>query len=190
MYLNKVIHRVYPQAFDLRFYPIPFISYPQGLSTGKGLVVDNFRHAALTCGFVDTIDRCAIVQPRTRGRLRIANAVCLAMLAGLLLSQGTANAVTIGVTQKQISIDSLKLYAHSRIVNYKQFQCFNAIITKESHWNIDAHNGSHYGLGQMRSTHYRNLDGFRMIDATIKYVAKRYGSSCNAWAFHTKRGYY
>jgi hypothetical protein len=170
MYRNKVIHRVYPQAPN---------------------VVDNpFRHAAFERNSYPHIDRRAIVQPRTRGRLRIANAVCLAMLAGLLLSPFAANAVTIDVTQKQISIDSLKLYAHSRIVSYKQFQCFNAIITKESHWNINAHNGSHYGLGQMRSTHYRNLDGFRMIDATLKYVAKRYGSSCNALAYHKKHGWY
>ena len=190
MYRNKVIHRVYPQAFDLRFYPFYFVIYPQGLSTGEGSVVDNFRHAVPTCGFVDTIDACVIVQPRTRGRLRIANAVCLAMLAGLLFAPSAANAVTKGVTHKKISIDSLKLYAHSRIVSYKQFQCFNAIITKESHWNIDARNGSHYGLGQMRSTHYRNLDGFRMIDATIKYVAKRYGSSCKALAYHKKHGWY
>jgi hypothetical protein len=190
MYPNKVIHRSYPQAFDLRFYPIRFISYPQELSTGEGLLVDKFRHAVPTCGFVDTIDTCAIVQPRTRGRLRIANAVCLAMLAGLLLSPIAANADSKGVTHKQISIDLLKLYAHSRIVNYKQFQCFNAIITKESRWNVSARNGSHYGLGQMRSTYYRNLDGYRMIDATLKYIAHRYGSPCKALAYHGKHGWY
>ena len=88
------------------------------------------------------------------------------------------------------SVDHLKLYAHSRIVNYKQFQCFNALITKESRWNYQARNGSHYGLGQMRSRHYGNLDPFRQIDATLAYVTKRYNSNCKALAFHNLRGYY
>lgn len=88
------------------------------------------------------------------------------------------------------SIDHLKLYAHSRIVNYKQFQCFNAIITKESQWNYKAHNGSHWGLGQMKSKHYRNLDPYRQIDATLKYVAARYGDSCTALLHHKKHNWF
>jgi len=88
------------------------------------------------------------------------------------------------------SVDHLKLYAHSRIVNFEQFQCFSKIIYKESRWNVNAKNGSHYGLGQMRSKHYRNLDGYRQIDATIKYINHRYGSMCNALRFHLKVGHY
>jgi hypothetical protein len=88
------------------------------------------------------------------------------------------------------SVDHLKLYAHSRILNYKEFQCFNQIITKESRWSYTARNGSHYGLGQMRSKHYRDLDPYRQIDATLAYVTKRYKSNCNALAFHNRKGYY
>jgi hypothetical protein len=88
------------------------------------------------------------------------------------------------------SIDHLKLYAHSRILDYKEFQCFNKIITKESRWNYKAKNGSHYGLGQMRSQHYRDLDPYRMIDATLRYITIRYKTNCKAWAFHQDRNYY
>jgi hypothetical protein len=88
------------------------------------------------------------------------------------------------------SIDHLKLYAHSRILDYKEFQCFNKIITKESRWSYTARNGSHYGLGQMRSKHYRDLDPYRQIDATIRYVTNRYQTPCKAWAFHQERNYY
>ena len=88
------------------------------------------------------------------------------------------------------SIDHLKLYAHSRILDYKEFQCFNRILTKESRWSYTAKNGSHFGLGQMKSKHYRDLDPFRQIDATIKYITVRYQTPCNAWAFHQDRGYY
>ena len=88
------------------------------------------------------------------------------------------------------SVDQLKLYAHSRLLDYKQFQCFHKIITKESRWSYTARNGSHYGLGQMRSTWYRDLDPYRQIDATIKYITKRYSTSCKAWSFHEDRGYF
>jgi hypothetical protein len=88
------------------------------------------------------------------------------------------------------SIDHLKLYAHSRILDYKEFQCFNKIITKESRWSYLARNGSHFGLGQMRSKHYGDLDPFRQLDATIKYITIRYQTPCKAWAFHQERNYY
>jgi len=57
----------------------------------------------------------------------------------------TAFALTMGITEAQAanySIDHLKLYAHSRILDYKEFQCFNRIITKESRWSYTAKNGS------------------------------------------------
>jgi hypothetical protein len=88
------------------------------------------------------------------------------------------------------SIDHLKLYAHSRILDYKEFQCFNRIITKESRWSYTARNGSHWGLGQMRSKHYGTLDPYRQIDATLRYITKRYQTPCKAWAFHIERNWY
>jgi len=119
---------------------------------------------------------------------RIARRRCLVVLAGLCVIGITpANATK----EVKPSIDSLKLYAHSRIVNYKEFQCFEKLITKESNWRVKAINGSHYGLGQMRNPKYRNLDGFRMIDWSLRYVAHRYeGSSCKAFAHWQKRGWH
>ena len=93
-------------------------------------------------------------------------------------------------TATSYSVDHLKLYAHSRILNYKEFQCFNKIITKESRWSYTAKNGSHFGLGQMRSKHYRDLDPYRQIDASLRYITIRYLTSCKAWAFHEKKGFY
>jgi hypothetical protein len=86
--------------------------------------------------------------------------------------------------------DHLKLYAHSRIIDWKQYQCFVKIITKESTWNPKARNGSHYGLGQMRSKWYGTLDPYRQIDQTIKYITNRYQSPCKAWAFHERKGWF
>ena len=113
------------------------------------------------------------------------NFVVLFVLIALIAQLGPSSAHAANY-----SIDHLKLYAHSRIIDYKEFQCFNKIITKESRWNYLAKNGSHYGLGQMRSQHYRDLDPYRQIDATLKYVKARYSTSCKAWAFHQKRNFY
>jgi hypothetical protein len=115
--------------------------------------------------------------------MRIARRRSLVLL-GVLCVVGTtpAEAVT--------DIDNLKLYAHSRLISYEQFQCLNKLITKESNWRINAINGSHYGLGQMRNTKYRELDGYRQIDWTIRYIKGRYGSMCNSWRFFQKHGYH
>jgi len=114
---------------------------------------------------------------------RIARMRCL-VLVGALCIVGTTPAEAITKT------DYLKLYTHSRIIDYEQFICLSKIIYKESRWNPQAINGSHYGLGQMRSKHYRNLDPYRQIDATILYIKGRYGSMCKAWEFHKAKGYY
>jgi len=90
----------------------------------------------------------------------------------------------------QNNVDHLKIYAHVKLVSYKEFQCFNAIIHKESRWNYKARNGSHYGLGQMRSKHYGTLDPFAQIDRTIAYIKHRYDTSCKAWKFHKVKGFY
>jgi hypothetical protein len=110
--------------------------------------------------------------------------------AAIVLAAITSITSIPEATAKNYSIDHLKLYAHSRILDYKEFQCFNRIITKESRWNYLAKNGSHYGLGQMRSKHYRDLDPFRQIDASLKYITIRYESNCKAWAFHEMKGFY
>lgn len=119
---------------------------------------------------------------------RIARRRCLVVLGVLCVMGITPASATKDVKP---SIDYLKLYAHSRIVNYKEFQCFNTLITKESNWRVNAINGSHYGLGQMRNPLYRNLDGFRMIDWSLRYMTHRYsGSSCKALAHWQKHGWH
>lgn len=113
----------------------------------------------------------------------------IVLLGALCLFIGSS-AIWVQPAEATTKEDLFKLYAHSRIIEYKQFRCLSSIIHKESRWNPNAVNGSHHGLGQMRSEHYRTLDPFRQIDATIAYIKKRYGSMCNAWRFHQKKGYY
>ena len=133
--------------------------------------------------------------PSTRGSepvSRIARSRCLMVLAVLCVIGMTPANATKDVNTTT-SIDFLKLYAHSRIVNYKEFQCFNKLITAESNWRVEAinPNGKHFGLGQMRNTKYQNLDGYRMIDWSLRYIQSRYaGSSCKAYAYWQKNGWH
>jgi hypothetical protein len=113
-------------------------------------------------------------------RLAVVGILCL-FLSSMVLQMQPAQAT---------NTDQYKLYAHSRLINEEQYKCFSKIIYKESRWNPLAKNGSHFGLGQMRSQHYRDLDPYRQIDATIKYITHRYGSMCNALRFHVKKGHY
>ena len=123
-----------------------------------------------------------------RAAVAVRSGRTLKLLGGFYV---LAASLTIGMQPAQASdADQYKLYAHSRLINWKQTHCFIAIINKESRWNPYAVNGSHYGLGQMRSQHYRTLDPYRQMDSTINYIKHRYGSMCNAWAFHQKKGYY
>jgi hypothetical protein len=132
--------------------------------------------------------------PSTRGSEpvhRIARSRCLVVLGVLYVMVMTpANATNTAI--QTTSIDSLKLYAHSRIVNYKEFQCFNILVTKESNWRVDAVNlnGKHFGLTQMRNTKYRNLDGFRQIDWSIRYNIHRYKTHCNTLNHFLSKGWH
>jgi hypothetical protein len=88
------------------------------------------------------------------------------------------------------SVDVLRVYAHSRLVSYKEFRCLDRVLVMESNYNYKSSNGSHYGVGQMRSKYYKSKDPFTQIDMTISYIHKRYVTMCNALTYHLKHGHY
>ena len=163
-------------------------SYPQKLCTGAKRLWDTPNAMRklfiyLTGAVRSNRLKRAAEAVSARGRIDLMGKVYA--ITAVLSITGTLNA-----NAANYSIDHLKLYAHSRILDYKEFQCFNKIITKESRWSYVAKNGSHFGLGQMRSKHYRDLDPFRQIDASLRYITNRYQTPCKAWAFHQERNYY
>jgi hypothetical protein len=172
-----------------------FTSYPQFMSVSSQIkllmlkVIHRRPNMALTSTFTLSFDSSATLTNATRAR-RIARALGGLLMGVLCLSLAASPAVADELHSKTTSKDHLKLYAHSRLINYEQFKCFDSIITRESHWNIKAKNGSHYGLGQMRNTKYRVLDGFTQIDWSIRYITNRYGSMCNGWRFLKAKGYH
>ena len=176
-------------------------SYPQALSTGvQNLLVtpkrmrkfDGYLHGGCTLDaysqhpeFRDLDKNEVLSNNLEKKKINKKRLHWLLLITSVFATIGANPAYSA-----DYSIDQLKVYAHSRIVSYKEFQCFNKIITKESRWSYSARNGSHYGLGQMRSTWYRDLDPYRQIDATIKYNKARHLGHCKAWAFHLKHGWY
>jgi hypothetical protein len=86
---------------------------------------------------------------------------------------------------------NLKLYAHNQISDWDQFICFIDLIEVESSWNYKAKNGSHYGLGQMKSTWYKDLTPRQQIKAHLRYIDHRYdGKPCKAYKHWTKYGWH
>ena len=100
-------------------------------------------------------------------------------------------ALTIIIKPVKAEADmNLKLYAYN-LMSWKQFECYNWLIHKESSWNPKARNGSHYGLGQMRSTWYRDLNPYEQIKQHIKYISHRYGGdACKALAHLERKGWH
>ena len=129
-------------------------------------------------------DKCITITPK-RGRIagplaKVGPAYCLSLM--LLAFQ----AISIESSKADMN---LKLYAYNKM-DWSEFQCYNWLIFKESSWNPKARNGSHYGLGQMRSTWYRDLSPRQQIDAHIKYIRHRYADACDALNHLETRGWH
>ena len=136
-----------------------------------------------------SVDKPATL-PRRRGpkaarRRSVRGGLCLRLIP---LTLAAAVLSTINTTPSKADMN-LKLYAYN-LLTWREFQCFNWLIHYESRWNPKAKNGSHYGLGQMRSTWYRDLSPQGQIRASIKYIRHRYGDSCKALQHFEERGWH
>ena len=121
--------------------------------------------------------------PRLKGASRWVAKVSL----GVLCLSGTQPAVA--------SIDATKALADYQLTD-KQYKCHNEIIYRESRWQIDAVNGSHYGYYQMRNKYIKGKDYDYQFWMYWYYVAKRYGITqldepnyCNALHHLKTRGW-
>ena len=147
--------------------------FMRNLSTGLTYLTSSVR---------STLSTRAGAPDGSRSR-HLAGALCVALLLPL-----PAQAVE--------SKDVYILYAHSKIVDYKQFRCFKLLISKENaSWDPKAVGNLKgtkrvYGIGQMKSEHYKTLDAYSQIDASLKYIKVRYKNPCNAWRFFQKNGYH
>ena len=112
------------------------------------------------------------------------------VILALLMTLSVAIPYKTEAKQKPLHVMNIKLYAYNQM-SWKQFECYNWLIHHESRWNHKAKNGSHYGLGQMRSTWYGTLDPMKQVDVHLKYIAHRYdGKPCKALAHWERKGWH
>ncbi len=85
---------------------------------------------------------------------------------------------------------SIKEYAAILVDDKDQMICLSKLYGKESAWNPDAVNGSHYGIPQGRSEYLKNASPEQQIQWGLKYIDNRYGSPCKAWEFFQRYNYH
>ena len=118
-----------------------------------------------------------------RGKKVLSPRFMLSLMLCILMS------LTMNLTPSKADMN-LKLYAYN-LMSWQQFECYNWLIHKESSWNPKAVNGSHYGLGQMRSRWYKDLDPYKQIKVHMKYLSHRYGGdACKALAHLERKGWH
>jgi hypothetical protein len=85
---------------------------------------------------------------------------------------------------------TIKEYAAVLVDDKYQMSCLSKLYGKESAWNPDAVNGSHYGIPQGRSEYLRDALPEQQIMWGLKYIDNRYGSPCKAWEFFQRNNYH
>ena len=121
--------------------------------------------------------------PTQRGAALLAQALGGVLLGALCL----ACTADPALARDGLSTQTL---AKRYISNNSEYNCFNYIITQESHWNTQARNprSTAYGIGQLLTEHSK--DRFIQILHAVAYGIHRYGTLCNARQFHLQHRYW
>ena len=164
--------------------------------------MDNVRNASLAqmstiqasdLRFCSRLDKPAMLRlsQSLRGSFAARRALGRAIvILALAMTQSVAVTSKSNAKQKTLHVMNIKLYAYNQM-SWKQFECYNWLIHHESRWSHTARNGSHYGLGQMRSAWYGTLDPMKQVDVHLKYIAHRYdGKPCKALAHWERKGWH
>ena len=136
------------------------------------LLISNLRNAVLSRTFANVVGATGTLSARSpegfNSRLK-GVARELAVVIGISLS-------IAGMPRVEASIVPLKALANQQLSD-KQYKCHNAIVYKESRWNVDAVNGSHYGYYQMRTKSMQDKPYDYQFYIYWYYVAYRYGTT-------------
>jgi hypothetical protein len=159
-------------------------------SKQKGFTAQEIRHAALTCGFTDTLDEggtlTGLEQPNCSARTvkRLVRAVAIVMGISLFLPMASAVPATIDPKQ------SAKAFARSQISSKKEYVCLSRLYGKESAWNYKAKNGSHYGIPQGKSIYLKSATPQQQVTWGLNYIHHRYKTPCEAWRHWLKHDWH
>ena len=147
------------------------------------------RNTDLTCGYTNEFDSDGTLSSQNASGVqsdpvsRVGRSVLVAI--GITLFAAPSAAAPDEV--KQLTI---KEYAAILVDDKKQMSCLGKLYGKESAWNPDAVNGSHYGIPQGRSIYLKTALPEQQIMWGLKYIDNRYGSPCKAWEFFQRNNYH
>ena len=140
------------------------------------------RHAALTSTFSNTLD---IDGTLTQQSLSKAHREPLRGVArGVLVAIGIALCFmpNAGSAQEMQPELTAREYASILVDDKQQMRCLGLLWGKESAWNPDAKNGSHYGIPQGRSIYLKTATIEQQIKWGLKYLHNRYDYDiCKGW---------
>ena len=131
--------------------------------------------------------------PKAAGGSSVRPAFCLRLMATTaitavitFLNITTANAYPLKRYQQDWALVAMN---HLRTLD--ETQCWVSLIWRESRFDPQARNGSHYGLAQMRSTWYKDLKPRQQVKAHMNYLDHRYdGSACKALKHLITKGWH
>ena len=139
------------------------------------------RHTALTSTYSNRFDIDGTLTQQSlskahREPLRgVARGVLVAIGIALCIMPDAGGSKPV----QYISYKEYALYALGN--NIKEYKCLSILYGKESAWNPDARNGSHYGIPQGRSKYLSTVDGYKQIQWGLNYISHRYdGDTCKA----------
>jgi hypothetical protein len=148
------------------------------------------RHAALTSTFINVLDSNGTL---TAQSLSKAHREPLRGVArGVLVAIGIALCIMPDAGgSKPVQYISYKDYAYLSLdYNLEEYKCLSILYGKESAWNPNARNGSHYGIPQGKSEWLKDQSGYVQIQWGLSYIGSRYGTVCAALDHFKRKGWH
>ena len=147
------------------------------------------RNTALTSTYTDSLDIDGTLTAQSPSRahrdpLRRVGRSVLVAIGITLFTPAYADA------PDEVKRLTIKEYAAVLVDDKYQMSCLSKLYGKESAWNPDAVNGSHYGIPQGKSDYLRDATAEEQVRWGLKYIDNRYGSPCAAWDFFQKNNYH
>jgi len=147
------------------------------------------RNTALSRAFTNALDKAGTLSSQNPSRVQ----------SDPLKRVGRSVLVAIGITlftpayvdaPDEVKRLTIKEYAAVLVDDKYQMSCLSKLYGKESAWQSDAVNGSHYGIPQGKSEYLKDALPEQQIMWGLKYIDNRYGSPCKAWAFFQQNNYH
>jgi len=163
-------------------------SYPQELSTGKDNLWTTRRSRAQVIHIL-TSNLTPRLPSRHGGEpLRRIARSRFSVVTGLLCLNVVMTAYPSNAINNTTEI--YKLYAHTKLLNSKEFHCVDLLWTKESQWNSRSKNKNSTAFGIPQLLKMKETNPFRQIDLGLRYIRHRHLTPCKAWEYWKKKGHY